>query len=370
MKPQIWRNFDFILLLVILLLIGFGLAMNYSTALTTVPTGTPFLNHPTVKQGLYAVVGLVFMSLAIYVDYRVFRHFAPFLYVATMLFLVAVVVIGSATHGSRRWVDLGPLPVQPSELAKLVLTIALAAFLAAREDKMKRLATLIGSVAIVAVPVFLVYLQPDLGTIIIFACVWLGVALMSGMRISYFAGLGVAGALAIPFVYEKVLHGYMRDRLDTFLDPGSDPLGAGYNVLQSEISVGSGGLWGKGFAQGTQSQLHFLRVQNTDFVFSVVGEELGFVGALVLFFLFIVLLFRCVRAASRSQDTFGRFLAVGIAVQLLFQVFVNIGVNTRVLPVTGIPLPFISSGGSSLITILLSLGIVQSIVLRHKRLEF
>jgi rod shape determining protein RodA len=180
----------------------------------------------------------------------------------------------------------------------------------------------------------------------------------------------VGGLLASPFIYLVVLQEYMRQRLTAFISPTSDPLGAGYNILQAEISVGSGGLFGKGFLCGTQSQLHFLRIQKTDFIFSVLGEELGFVGALFLLGLFVLLLFRGIRAAMLARDEFGRLIATGVVVMILVQVFINIGANLRLLPVTGVTLPLISYGGSSLITVLIALGTLQSILIRQRKIEF
>jgi rod shape determining protein RodA len=194
--------------------------------------------------------------------------------------------------------------------------------------------------------------------------------IMAGVRWFYIGMLGLGAGIAAPLIYFILLRDYMRERFTSFLDPAGDPLGTGYNILQSEIGVGSGGFWGKGFTQGTQSQLHFLRVQSTDFIFSVVGEELGFVGAVILLALFGLLLFRGLRVIALSRDVFGRLLATGIVTMILIEVFINIGVNVRLLPVTGIPLPFISYGGSSLLTLFIALGILQSILLRHKRVEF
>jgi rod shape determining protein RodA len=259
--------------------------------------------------------------------------------------------------------------VQPSELAKMMTVVVLARFFAWREARVKSVWTTLGSLVIAGLPAVLVFLQPNLGTAIIFGGIWLGMALVAGTPFWHFAMLGGAALAALPLAGKYLLRDYMHHRLVLFLDPGQDPLGAGYNILQSEISVGSGGFWGKGFLNGTQTQLHYLRIQKTDFIFSVIGEELGFIGAVVLFSLFILLLFRGLRAAALAPDTFGRLIVAGVVTVILLQVFINVGVNVRLLPVTGIPLPFISSGGSSLISTLLALGLVQSVVMRRKRLH-
>jgi len=214
----------------------------------------------------------------------------------------------------------------------------------------------------------LIYLQPHLGTVIVLAVVWLAMVLMAGMRLLHLSIMGLAGLLATPLIWFS-LKDYMRDRLLLFINPAQDP-SARYNIDQALISIGSGGWLGKGYASGSQSQLHFLRVRHTDFIFSVIGEEMGLVGALVLFTLIGVILWRIIRAASLARDGFGRLIACGIAAMIFFQSVVNIGMNLGLLPVMGIPLPFISSGGSSLITLLIAEGLVQSVVMRHRKIEF
>jgi rod shape determining protein RodA len=220
--------------------------------------------------------------------------------------------------------------------------------------------------AIAALPAVLVLVEPDLGSAIVFGVIWLGMVLIAGVRPAHMFGLTAVVAALSPLAMYAIAHDYQKERIDVWLDPNKDPLGTGFNILQAEISIGSGGLLGKGFTHGTQTQLDYLRTQTTDYVFSVGAEELGFVGAMVLFGLFILMLFRCLRVAGLADDAFGRLIAVGVMTFILFQVFVNIGVNIRLVPVTGVPLPLVSQGGSSLITVLASLGILQSI-LGHRR---
>ncbi len=370
MKLKYWRNFDYVLLLVTLLLLGYGLAMVYSASLSAASPDQSTWDMPVTRQGISAIIGMLAFTLAVIVDYRILRNLVVPLYAITVAVLLSVVVLGTISYGAKRWLDVGVSVLQPSELAKLVLIITLAKFFSQRQKSIKHLNTILLSLAILAPPLVLIYLQPNLGTVIVFGAVWVGMSVMAGVRMLYLGGMGLGALLSIPLAYSFLMQGYMRERIQTFLNPASDPLGAGYNVIQAEISIGSGGLIGKGFAQGTQSQLHYLRIQFTDFIFSVIGEELGFVGAIVLFTLLIFLLWRGVRAASKSQDVFGRLLATGIVTLILFQAFLNIGVNLRILPVTGVPLPFISYGGSSLFTVLLSLGILESIVIRHEKLKF
>jgi len=369
MKSNLWRSLDPVLFVVTLMLIGYGLALNYTASLASM-AGRSFFEGPVFRQALYALVGLVVMAVIAYVDYGIYGNLAIAGYAGVVLALAIVFMIGEATHGSRRWIDVGFTQIQPSEFTKVAVVIALARYLASRQGKTKRVATLLVSLGILALPLLLVYRQPDLGTALVLLAIWLGMVMVAGVRILYLAIMGIFSLFALPAVYNMILHGYMRERFEIFLNPSSDPLGAGYNVLQSEISVGSGGFWGKGFTNGTQSQLRFLRIPTTDFIFSVLAEELGFVGAAVLFVLFIILLFRGLRAATLARDPFGQLIAVGIVTMFLSQSFINIGVNIRLLPVTGIPLPLISYGGSSLITMLAAIGILQSIAARPKKVEY
>jgi len=270
----------------------------------------------------------------------------------------------------RRWIEVGGTQVQPSEIAKLGIIIVLAKYLSDNQERLKEGRVFLTSLAIAAVPAALVFAEPDLGSAVIFAAIWLGMVIMAGARARHVLAL-LGGFLAsVPFAIAVLLTDYQRERLALFLDPDKEALGSGFNILQAEISIGSGGLLGKGLTHGTQTQLDYLRTQTTDYVFSVLGEELGFVGALLLFGLFVVLLMRGTRAAAVSRDMFGRLLATGIVVFVLFQVFINVGVNLRIIPVTGIPLPFVSQGGSSLLTLFVALGILESIVVRHRQINF
>lgn len=365
-----WRHFDFPLLTAVLLLVMVGIAFIYSASRSTLSPGTPLEDIPAFRQLLFATMGLTAMAILAMTDYRILGNLAPALYVTTLAALVAVLVFGDSSFGARRWIDLHFILLQPSEIAKLMLIIVLAKFLAASHEKLRRLPVFLASFALILVPAMLVYRQPDLGTLVIIGLVWLVMVIFAGARWLHLGGLGLAAGSLAPLAYSGLLQDYMRERLRIFLDPASDPLGAGYNMLQAEISIGSGGLFGKGFGQGTQSQLDFLRVKSTDFLFSVLGEEIGFVGALMVLSLFLVLLFRGLRVATLARDPFGRYVAIGIVAAILFQLFINIGVNIRLLPVTGVPLPLVSQGGTSLLSNLLALGLLQSIVMRHRSLEF
>ena len=361
MDRKIWRNFDFVLLAVTMLLIAFGIAMIYSATLDT-----PDLQDLPRRQAIWGLAGLVLLLLVAAIDYRFLGSLQQLLYVLTIASLLLVLLVGQTTYGAQRWISGASF--QPSELAKVLVILTLAQFLVHNEKDIGSFRYILMSIVHVAVPMALVYLQPHLGTTIVLAVIWLIMALMAGMRLLHVGILSFVGVLAMPLVWFS-LEDYMRNRLLLFINPAQDPA-ARYNIDQALISIGSGGWLGKGYASGSQSQLHFLRVRLTDFIFSVIGEEMGLVGALFMFALIGIILWRIIRAASLARDSFGRLIACGVAAVIFFQSVVNIGMNLGLLPVMGIPLPFISSGGSSLITLLIAEGLVQSVVMRHRKIEF
>jgi rod shape determining protein RodA len=364
------RHFDYALLLLTGALVAYGALLIYSASLTAYPEGIVGLNHPVAKQALFALFGLAAMGIVAWMDYRVFRQMAPALYVLAILVLVAVLVMGESAFGSRRWITIAGTQVQASEVAKLLTIVALARYLADQQHRITRVRVFLTSLALALLPAVLVMAEPDMGTAIIFGATWVGMVLVAGARPRHVLLLGGFLLAAIPFVTLAVLGDYQRERIALFFNPNSDPLGGGFNILQAEISVGSGGIFGKGLTEGSQTQLDFLQTPTTDYIFSVLGEELGLIGALVLLALFSALLFRAIRVASLARDQFGRLLATGIAIMILFQVFINIAVNIRLLPVTGIPLPLVSQGGSSLIMLFAAIGLLQSVLLRHRQIEF
>jgi len=361
MNLRFWRKFDFLLLIIVSLLITYGLVMIFSATKST--TDLQLLWR---TQLIRAGMGLVAMLILSAIDYRYYNMLYGPMYVVIIILLVALIAFGELTGGTQRWFAGGA--IQPGELAKLVVIIVLAKYLSEHDGEMDRPQYLLVSMLIVALPMLLIFLQPDMGTSIIIGTIWLAMALMAGMRIFHLGLLGGAAALASPVVW-LAMKDYMRQRVLLFLNPAANPDDY-YNVQQALISIGSGGWLGKGFGSGTQSHLRFLRVRHTDFIFSVISEELGMLGALLLFVLIILLLWRILRAANLSGDPFGRNICVGVAAVIFVQSFVNIGVNLGIMPVTGTPLPFVSYGGSSLLTFLLALGLVQSVLMYRKRLDF
>lgn len=365
------RDFDVLLLVAALGLVALGTLLIYSGSLSQFgrPAASDF-SHPVVRQVTFATIGVLLALVFARLDYRLLGTFSYGLYIAIIAVLVFVDVAGEAAYGSRRWILIGGTQVQPSEIAKLVVIIMLAKYLSDRQESMNSLRTFAGSIAIVALPGAMVFAQPDLGSSLVFAAIWLGMVVVAGANWKHIFGLIGAGLVAVPFVFLGLVSDYQRERIHLWLDPERDPLGAGFQALQARIGIGSGGVFGKGLTHGTQTQLDYLRTQTTDYIFSVLGEELGFLGAMVLFLLFALLLWRGLRAAELSRDMFGRLLATGIVASILLQTFINVGVNVGLLPVTGIPLPFVSQGGSSLITLFIALGILQSILLRHRPFTF
>jgi rod shape determining protein RodA len=359
MQRKSWRKFDPWLLVCTLALVAYGLVVIRSaTLLADRPVSTQLLT-----QAAYTGLGLVAMAVLAVLDYRVIGAFAPLLYGGTLALLGLVLVLGHTVYGAQRWIGIGPVTFQPSELAKVAVIIALARYLGSKTpQEIARPKTFVFSFAIVAVPVALVYRQPDLGTALVLLATWSGMTFAAGVPLLWLAAVHAVPWLGFPIVW-RLLKDYMRRRLMTFIQPDKDPLGEGYNIIQARISVGAGGLTGRGLGNGTQTQLNFLRVQHTDFIFAVLGEELGFAGAAVMLALFGALFWRCLRVTRYSRDSFGKLLAAGVTTMLLFQVFVNVGMNIGLMPVTGIPLPFISFGGSSLVSIFICLGMLQSVLI-------
>lgn len=366
-----WRHLDPQLVGIPLGLVSFSVVVlfaisRWSTA--GVPASTP------VRQALYAVIGIGLMFFLTNFDYRLLRTFAIPLFALNMFVLLVVLALGHAAYGAQRWINVGLLPLQPSEPAKLLLVVLLAKFFADREAAIERFGTVLTSLIFVLIPLGLVLLQPDLGTSAVFVAIWIGMAMMAGVRLSHFAIVGGVCAVVLPIAWITLSHShrfaYTADRVTSFIDPNKDPLGAGYNVLHSLTAVGAGGLLGHWFGSGTQSQLGYTPVEDKDFIFSVIAEQIGFIGVLVFLAILVVLLLRIARVSFMAGDTYGRLLASGILAMVMFQMFVNIGMNVGLMPVTGIPLPLISYGGSSMITTLASFGILQSVLLRHRKLIF
>jgi rod shape determining protein RodA len=314
------------------------------------------------RQLVWVGLGVVAYGAASWLDYRRLQALAPGIYAAMLLLLVAVHLVGRSALGARRWLSLAGFPLEPSELSKLLLVVVLAALLSQADRLSWRRFGI--ALAMTGPAAALILTQPDLGTTIVFTAILGGTLFMGGARPAQILSLVAAAAVTLPLL-PHVLHGYQRQRLAIFLDPSSDPLGAGYNLLQARIAVGSGGFFGQGWLHGLQGQLGFVPERATDFVFAIFAEQFGLLGSLVLIALYGALLIRVLGAAAVAPDRFGRMLAAGVFVMVLAQVMENIGMNVGLLPIAGIPLPLISYGGSATITTMAALGIVQSVVLRR-----
>jgi len=362
MDRKQWRHFDLILLAATMLLIALGVVMIRSATVDK----APILQKAAGRQVIFGLTGLALMFLVAAFDYRLLDGFQKLIYVLMLALLVIVAFFGSSRFGAQRTLWEGSF--QPSEIVKVLIVLVLAKYFADHQQEAHRLSYLFGSLFIVAPAVALVYVQPDLDTALILLWTWLVMALVAGMRLQHLIAFGVLGGLAMPAAW-LAMKDYMRQRLIYFLMPSLEPA-ARYSADQALVSIGSGGWLGKGYMHGTQTHLRFLLLPHSDFIFSVIGEELGFVGALVVILLLVVVLVRLLRAAYMARDAFGRYIAVGIAAFIFFQAAVNIGMNAGLLPVTGTPLPFLTYGGSSLWTLLIAEGFTQSVLLRHKMTEF
>lgn len=368
-ERRLFQNFDWLLIVAVALLVLLGIVLinNTTAAVEGLFDTSNLLQDFTFRQILYAGAGFLALFVLSQFDYRIFAGLQWVFYLALVGLLAAVFVQGRFFLGAQRWIPLGPFQLQPSEIGKLLLVLVLAKFLADNSKHIEKWRTLIFSFCIVAIPAAMTYVQPDLGTSLIFLFVWGVMILAAGLSWKQLLTIAVILAILLPVTY-ATMQPYQRDRIITFLNPNADPLGSGYNVNQARIAIGSGQVLGRGIGSGTQSQLQFLRIRHTDFIFSVLGEELGFFGGVFFFALYAFVLIRMLRAAQVSRSTFGRLTAVGFAASLFFQSFVNLGMNVGIMPVTGIPLPFVSSGGSSLVTYLMMVGIIQSILAHEKML--
>jgi rod shape determining protein RodA len=364
-----WRAFDLQLATYAVLLASTGLVMAYTNS---VESGTtPLEAGTTFTRGLmWAGIAVVMFLIATAFDYHWLKTLAWPVYALQLGLLVLTLAIGSGVGGSARWIALGPFTFQFSELAKILMIIVLANYLASREGKLDSLGSILGACVLVGPPLVLVMLQPDLGTSLVFAAILAGMLWMSGASLRWLAVL-TAGVIAmVPIAWTYILRDYQKERLTSFLSADKDLQGAGYQLYQSQIAIGSGGWMGKGLTNGTQAQGDFLPVQTTDFVFAILAEELGFIGAMVLFGLFVLLLWRVLVAGWRSRDPFGTLFAAGLASMILFQLVVNVGMVMGIMPITGIPLPFVTHGGASLVSMAIGLGILQSINIRQTRAEW
>jgi rod shape determining protein RodA len=371
---KIWRHFDFALLGGVVLLIIMGIAMIRSTTLTSID---PAIQVSTSRQIIYAVIGIGILIVVAAIDYRLWSSLSGGIYVALIVLLIIVKVLGLTTFGATRWIDFGFARLQPSELGKFLIALTLASTIAGHTEEMGSLRFVIRTMIHVGVPIVLIFIEPDLSTCIMYVVIWLVIMWAAGLRWQHLAVFGGATAALLPVGFLAILAtpglSYQADRIIHFLAPDTTSAAyqdSVYNVQQALISIGSGGWFGQGYGHGSQVQLRFLKVRQTDFIFSAISNEFGFVGAIVVILLVAFIVYRIFRAGQMARDTFGSLLCYGIGSIILYQAFFNIGMNMNLLPVTGLPLPFVSYGGSSLWTFIFGIGLVESVILRHKQIEF
>ena len=363
-----WRDFDFFMLVTTVVLMIFSAFAIWSAD----GGGSVSISNLGVRQAMFGIMGIAIVLLLASIDYRLLASVAWILYAfgLAVLGLVLVPGIGTEIAGAQRWFDLGITTVQPSEFAKLTTIIGLAAFISSRGPVMRELSSFLLSIVIVAVPMLLIVAQPDLDSALMFGVIWLSMMLVTHTRRIYIFGIAILGPVAAVFAYAVLLQPYQRERILQFLGLLEDPLGVGYQSMQAQLSIGSAGWTGFGLAGGTQSVLNLLAVRQSDFVFAHAAAMFGFIGMIALLLAIVILLWRCLTVVELARDSFGQLLAAGITGILFVQAVVNIGMNVGLLPVAGIPLPFISQGLSSLWTFLLAEGILQSILVHHRKLGF
>ncbi len=363
------RSFDFVLFIIPILLVALSIGLIYSLVYFT---DEPYL---AFRQGIFVAVGLTGAVIFALIDYRSLRSLWWVFYLLALFLLIYVELFGQVAGGAMRWINIGFFQLQPSEIAKIALIISLASFLSSRVGKL-RTRDLIWSALVLLLPLILILKEPDLGTGLVVIFIYLVMLFYSKpsrgqifvLVVSLLITLTIFSAAVFnlkPFGF--LIKQYQRDRIITFLNPEKDPYGQGYNVRQARITLGSGGIFGKGFGQGSQSQLKFLPRPQTDFIFAGVGEAIGFVGSSIVIILYFIMILRILSIGSYARDYFAVLVCAGVAAMFLFQVVVNVGMNLGVMPVTGIPLPLLSSGGTSLVISFITIGIIENVYIRSKK---
>lgn len=367
LNQRLLRNLDFMLIGVTALLVLISLVIIGSAT---------HINNPSEdrywfvqRQGLFAVANILIVFVMLNFDYKSLARVSGFLYILNLVMLLAVMFVGHSALGAQRWIQLGPISLQPSEFSKIIMIISLAQILDKRAGKLNSFKEIIPVFIYVGIPFILVLKQPDLGTSLVFLAILFGMIFVAGVSLRHLAAIAGVGMALLP-IFWHFLKDYQKKRLTVFIDPNVDPLGSGYHIIQSKIAIGSGMLFGKGLFNGTQSQLNFLPENHTDFIFAVIGEELGFIGASLILLIYLILLYRGIKISGEARDNFGTLLAAGITSMMAFHLLVNVGMTAGIMPVTGIPLPLMSYGVSALTTNLISIGILLNIYMRRQKILF
>lgn len=363
---KLLRNIDTGIVVTTIILVILGMVA-IASATQLMSGGNP--KYVTI-QGVAFIIGIIAIVLLLLIDYNSFGDMQTAIYIINILLLLSVFLLGKEVKGAKSWIDLGPFNFQPAELVKIGFILAFAKHLEIRKDKLNNLPDLAISVGYIMVPIALILLQNDTGTALVFIFISAVMFFAAGINYKYIIGAVVTFILSTPLLWFFALKPHQKNRILVFLNPELDPRGSGYHVIQSKTAIGSGQFSGEGLFNGTLNNNGFIPERHTDFIFSVLGEELGFIGAVAVVILFAVLLLRCIHIAKAAKDTYGMLICVGITAMYLFHVLENIGMTIGIMPVTGIPLPFISYGGSSLFTNLLALGFIINVGMRRQVIRF
>ncbi len=356
------KKTDWPLIIVTMCLSVFGIIVIYSA------TRTLDTNTNVIVQSISFAIGIGLLVLLQRFDYEQFKNMIKPIYIISVLMLVAVLIFGiTGDWGARSWIRIGSIGIQPSEFAKICFIITFSYHLSMVEEDINKPLVIFGLILHLSVPVLLIMCQPDLGSMLVFLFMFACMLFAARLSWKYIVPVALGGVISLPFIYKYVLNEYQQKRIQVFFNPDLDPLNRGYNVIQSKIAVGSGQLWGKGYLQGTQNQLGYLPTKYTDFIFSVISEEFGFIGAALVALALFFIIWRCFKTAQLSSNLFGRYICVGTASMLLFHSFENMGMCIGLMPVTGIPLPFVSYGGTSMVTNMIAIGLVLSVAYHNKR---
>lgn len=361
------KRFDFILILVVLILSIYGIVM-----ISSATSDGDILSNPYVKtQSIAFILGLFAVLILVFVDYEIYGNLYLIIYAVSNILLVAVLLFGFGEDqwGARSWLSIGPITFQPSEIAKIGIIISLSKFIDKNESTLNHPLTLIKILAFAGFPIFLILLQPDFGTAMVMVFFISIMLFIGGLSFKYIISAVVLGLISLPIIYSN-LEEFQLNRIRVFFNPTLDPQGAGYQVLQSKIAIGSGKLFGRGLFEGVQNQYGFLPAKETDFIFAVIGEELGLIGGLILILLYVVLIYRMIKISKNALDTFGSLMVIGFTGMILFHIFENIGMTIGLTPVTGIPLPFISYGGTFMLVNMVCIGLSLNVGLKKEGLEF
>lgn len=361
-KRELWKHFDFWLFGAVVFLSLFGILMIRSAI-----AGNTELAGLVKKQTIYVVIGLAVLLIAAIIDYRYWKNFSKLFYIITILFLAVILIAGTVSFGAQRWLEVGLVNIQPAEISKIVLILVLADYFSKNADRKKNVRWVILSFAIVAGIVVQILLQPNLSSSILLIVIWFSMLWISGLPYKYLI-IMVLAIIVLAVAAFPLLEPYQQERILSFIKPDPNARhGNTYNVEQALITIGNGGWLGQGYGHGTQVQLRFLKVRHSDYIFSAIAEEFGFVGTVLMVALLVFVIVRCIRAARLASDEHGAMIAYGFSTLIFFQTAVNIGVNLRVIPVTGQTLPFISYGGSSLLSLMLGIGLIESVLMHQQK---